>query len=811
MNASRRNTVYLFSEANFLATSLLENFLSKKFYIIVFTKNVNAWQISTSHIANKERFSLTDNFRNVDFRNTDYALYIEGFNKKSVVYTFSPSTKTIVIVPFEKYEWYQSRKYLNTNSIVIYTGDIVGPRIELSNDTFISKILNDISTKRILSLGVGELFYPIFINEFVKHVSSYLFSFGPYGKEILLLGNETSSTLFWRETENLIPHLKIKYDTDQVTRNIPPVEQKIYLDSDFKFLLSETFNWIKVKETKIPKKNKARNNNKSWKYLYISVVVMLFLPFFMFVIGGLIYYNSYRNYSTNKIILAKPFFALSRESARFFSVVPIAGRIYKEVEFGSSVLIEAGQLTINLQPVIKISNDLFKKVLGNEVYNVSLASQELANSLQPVYQDIQAINEVVNNEKHKNTYLRNYLTSKIDVEKIKDLINQTTEVSRFIPDVLGANKNTTYLVLFQNNLELRPTGGFIGSYGLVTFEKGRLSDMIISDVYSIDSQLKGHIEPPDVLKEQLGITSWYLRDSNWDPDFTESAKRAEWFLDKEIGKSVNGVIAVNLDPIKELLSFTGPIFLSDLNEEISTTNFYDKAQEEVNNNSFLTDSRKTSFLTPLTRNILSDFSKTDTKRRFEMLRILYHNFESKDIQVFLHNEKVQKFFSESNWDGSINSNRCATDCYQDLVGLVEANVGQNRANQFIKRNVAVEVSIINGKIVRNLKFDIINTANASLGPPGKYKVYLRLLIPKEVNIITGKVEQVIEVLPGESKSAEFVWESAMPSGIDKDKYYLHYRKQSGIEPHHFSLTVDSITRYNDLLSKDLFFGFNNGR
>src|SRR5574340_1269627 len=134
------------------------------------------------------------------------------------------------------------------------------------------------------------------------------------------------------------------------------------------------------------------------------------------------------------------------------------------------------------------------------------------------------------------------------------------------------------MVLFQTNMELRPTGGFIGSFGLLTFDNGRMSELNVSDVYSADGQLKGHIDPPAPIHDYLGEANWWFRDSNWDPDFPTSAKRAEWFLDKEIDQKVDGVFAIDLGLIKDALRLTGPIFLADYNMDVTSDNLYEKTQ-----------------------------------------------------------------------------------------------------------------------------------------------------------------------------------------------------------------------------------------
>jgi len=81
-------------------------------------------------------------------------------------------------------------------------------------------------------------------------------------------------------------------------------------------------------------------------------------------------------------------------------------------------------------------------------------------------------------------------------------------------------------------MELRPTGGFIGSFGLLNFENGKLGNLNVNDIYAIDGQLKGHVAPPDELLHFLGQPNWYMRDSNWSPDFPISAERAYMVLGK---------------------------------------------------------------------------------------------------------------------------------------------------------------------------------------------------------------------------------------------------------------------------------------
>jgi len=191
---------------------------------------------------------------------------------------------------------------------------------------------------------------------------------------------------------------------------------------------------------------------------------------------------------------------------------------------------------------------------------------------------------------------------------IRKQINQARLILPIIPSFIAQDSKKTYLLLFQNSAEIRPTGGFIGSYGLLTFDKGKLLDFTVEDIYSADGQLKGYVQPPEPIKEYLGQDLWFFRDSNWDPDFSIAAQQSEWFLRKTTNRSVDGVIAVNLPLARELLKATGPIVLSDYNEEVNTDNLFERAEYHSEIDFFPGSTQKKDFLGSLAREIF-DFIK----------------------------------------------------------------------------------------------------------------------------------------------------------------------------------------------------------
>ncbi|MDP2933693.1 MAG: DUF4012 domain-containing protein, partial [bacterium] len=149
-----------------------------------------------------------------------------------------------------------------------------------------------------------------------------------------------------------------------------------------------------------------------------------------------------------------------------------------------------------------------------------------------------------------------------------------------LPALFFQDQPKTYLLLFQNNRELRATGGFIGTYGLATFQSGKLTNLKIETVYNPDGQLKKTIPPPGPLQRFL-TSRWAMRDSNWFFSFPDSARKAGEFLKLETGVAADGVIAITPRLFENLLRLTGPISMPAYGVVLTAENFVDQVQYQT--------------------------------------------------------------------------------------------------------------------------------------------------------------------------------------------------------------------------------------
>ncbi|MFH2061396.1 MAG: DUF4012 domain-containing protein [Candidatus Beckwithbacteria bacterium] len=381
--------------------------------------------------------------------------------------------------------------------------------------------------------------------------------------------------------------------------------------------------------------------------------------------------------------------------------------------------------------------------------NIGEALKRIQIYLDQGYQELSFVESELQSGKQLNLDVttdisQKFITLTKELPILRQKINQIKNVLPLVPSFIATDTKKTYLLLFQNSSEIRPTGGFIGSYGLLTFEKGKLLDFSVEDIYSADGQLKGFVEPPAPIKEFLGQSTWFFRDSNWDPDFTVSAQRAEWFLNKTINRNVDGVIAVNLPAVKELLKATGPINLPDYNEEITAENLFERAEYRSEIDFFPGSTQKKDFLGALSREIFEKLKQSSTSDILKFAQSFEAGLAQKQLLVYLHDQQSQKLLLEQNWAGSIfdpyltpQDNRPLTIDYSYLV---EANLGINKANYFLKRNIRQLLTILKTKeilVVTTITYD--NQSPADAWPGGIYRTYLRDYIPQNSKLISVKI------------------------------------------------------------------------
>lgn len=428
-----------------------------------------------------------------------------------------------------------------------------------------------------------------------------------------------------------------------------------------------------------------------------------------------------------------------------------------------------------------------------------------------------------------------------------EVMGSLSTVMSGLPDVLGLNGEKKYIIWLQNSNELRPTGGFIGSYAVMDIQSGKITNLTIDDIYNPDGQIDVRniqTSPPEPIKEYLKEEVLYLRNSNWDPDFTKSAKTFDDIYFKITGETVDGYIAVDLDFVESLLRITGPIFLASYNEDISAENIDERAQYYSGFDYKEGSTDKKSFLTILGGKLLESIFSLDKNDFPKVLDELDKSLSERHLQIYFSNNIINSLLKEKKWDGSLS------EADKDYLFVVNSNLGGTKSNYYIETSMSYEVSSLtrDGLLRANLTLDYKNTAESDAWPGGPYTDYLRVLVQNgskftgaKIVYNDGKEEDIskdvvissvgrypsfetgFKLDPGDSLKVIFsydlpekmslskglsgyslLWQKQ--SGTSKDKYYFLFNPPFGalIENLSDGLSSDNgIVRSEGVLVKDL--------
>lgn len=794
------------------------------------------------------------------------------------------------------------------NSRIVRVGEIYGQGMSLENTGLVSKIISLSFEKKPIRLEEDskEKIMPLFVDDGVAGLCRAMFATATAGEIFTLIGQEISSLEFAQRVKSFLPTSnpiefvpkKEKLDLPSLKIKNPPGWQPT---TPLNKGLKKTVDWLLAKptfqiekeapvlerekpprdikrgpdngplkavSTGGPKKMKSRLSWTQALSLTIGLILSLSTPFIFISLNLFLAFHHFdRAFAAGK---RADFYQVSSNSQKASLELDLAIKSYRLIRpllavMGSEQILSRTEKSLVLaQMVARTSREggkcaqeasrLFYQVVLPEETDFEKSVAETKLSLQTFLDSAAATQGFLDQFSGKEPLLGSkvaFLREKLPLAR--QMGDEVLQLAQILPQLLGNEEKKTYLILFQNNMELRPTGGFIGSFALATFEKGRLLDYEVHDVYSADGQLRGYVEPPEKLKEFLGLSGWFLRDSNWDPNFPTSAARAEWFLEKEIGRSVDGVIAVDLFLLQKILKEIGEIGLLDYNEKITADNFFEKAQYQIEAGFFPGSTEKKDFLGSVVNSLFEEVKDLDQKKMGLLAVAFYKSFEEKDILVFLHEPKAAEAFARLGWDGAIKQVDCqkvlSQNCLADHLMLVEANVGVNKANYFVKRKLDQEIELKeNGEITHRMVISYENQSPNNVFPAGNYKNYLRIFTPlgsgrEEIAIKGGdkeerpKVEQrrehnhtvfsfLVEVPVGEKRDVQVTYSLPQDKKFKGGDLVFVWQKQPGTFADPFSLTLSlprnfaaeeifpsnfltngKTLRYNNTLSKDIVFKF----
>ncbi len=333
------------------------------------------------------------------------------------------------------------------------------------------------------------------------------------------------------------------------------------------------------------------------------------------------------------------------------------------------------------------------------------------------------------------------LTSKDYLAKAQDIIPQVKPLLLAVPDIAGEPDQKTYLLLFQNDKELRPTGGFITSYALANVKGGRLLNVTSDDIYHLDQKYTRTEVSPVAIDKYLGNYMLPIRDSNISPDYKVSAMKFESMYNTiPRMPKVAGVFALDTEFVRAFLAATGPIttkiskktFSAD-NNRLGIPDVVYKLELEAEVIKQSQPNRK-GILGELMNALIAKISNAKTDEIPKYLNVFLTEVKEKHILFYFHNNTVQNFVEKYNAAGQI------VNYNGDYFHLNNANFGGLKGNLYIQQKVVQNIQIdSDGTVTKKVDVTLTNPVKADGWLSSIYLNWMRIYVPEGSTLIDKSV------------------------------------------------------------------------
>ncbi len=616
--------------------------------------------------------------------------------------------------------------------------------------------------------------------------------------------------------------------------------------------LNRKINSLSVKYQKRSPKNKLLRRSS---VLLLAILILLVIPIFFIYLSikdtishgkALIAAYSSQNYdlllselSATKTALNKT--NLSLNLLFYLKLVPFLGGYYSDLKgFTSAGLEELVAAEIILKRMESEKGELGFNGQGKGGPERVTQMIKILDKSKPFFDEIQ-----------KNVQKAAHLVKNIDVGKYpaavrgREIRKNVDLAKNFIegagialtdgrdalilaPNALGLQSPKTYMLLFQNDKEIRPTGGFITAYATLTLSNGQISSSTSDDIYRLDERLLATCEskicpltPPDPIVKYLpevtgkARSAWSMRDSNISPDLPTSAKEFERMYEL-LGQGLpyDGIIYIDTQVVEELIEVTGPIdvfgtkYSSEIDKRCNCPNVIYELENYAEIAAKGEQDRK-AILGVLMQQILAKTTGADIEKIPQFVETIARLANHKHIMFFAHDQRLQQALSTLNWTGEIKSYG------GDYLHINDSNFAGGKSNLYVEQTVTQEISIKGREVKKKITVEYKNPEAFGVWLNAINRDYVRFYVPQGSKLISSKgsedqvntmedldktvFEAFITVRPQNSRKLEI--EYSVPYQ-PKDEYKMLIQKQPGAKDFEYKIKINGSQKADFKLEQD---------
>ena len=443
--------------------------------------------------------------------------------------------------------------------------------------------------------------------------------------------------------------------------------------------------------------------------------------------------------------------------------------------------------------------------------------------------EVAPINTAKYNFKLKNINLRETLTAaKSALTESVLFVEEAKPAIKILPQLLGEPNEARYVILFQNDKELRSTGGFLTAYSVFKVKSGKIEVEKSEDIYELDKRINRREKPPEMVTKYLkNVFYWNARDTNLSPDFKVSMDKFYSLYKKDDSRTVDGIIAFDTQFLVSIIKIIGPVevygikFTTDTEPKCDCPKVvYELERFATTQVDYVKEGRK-DIIGKLMFEIMKKVLSSPPKQYWgPIIQTSVDMLNQKHLLVYLFDVQGEQGIEALNWAGRIRKTN------GDYLHINDTNLGGAKTEMFITRSVEQKIDVKKDKVLHYVSIKYNNPYPASncnleqkevLCLNSLYRSVTRVYVPQGSKLIENetrgseiKVKQYNELgktvfeafftmYPQHQATLEFTYE--VPIAFDKE-YNLLIQKQPGIEKVRNTISVNGKIQIVDLIKDE---------
>ncbi|RMD63092.1 DUF4012 domain-containing protein, partial [Candidatus Parcubacteria bacterium] len=327
-----------------------------------------------------------------------------------------------------------------------------------------------------------------------------------------------------------------------------------------------------------------------------------------------------------------------------------------------------------------------------------------------------------------------------DIQKMRELLDR-------LVTWLDTEKPRLIAVMLENPSELRPGGGFVGSYLEVSLQRGNIENIRVVDTAKADKELSLQVVPPRPL--QAIMSTWGAADANWFLNFPDSAEKFLSFLDASAfahpeGRRFDAAVGVSGNAVADLLRITGPVEVPSFDLTLDADNLITALQAQIQKARARKRQNPKEVEQQFFEKLMQRLAALDTVKKQLLVTAVRKWAAQGEVRIYVRDTELQTALSSFQLTGEVFP--LENGFYGDYLAVASANIGGQKTDLFVNTNVLLQSQIGEDGTVR----DHLVIEKRHEGFRSRYwwhrathKSYLKIYTPPGVKLeyFTGGVEK----------------------------------------------------------------------